>query len=148
MSAPPQDDDCPVAFYVVDLDWDLSDSLQVGQWLERVAAKHGRRIDDLSCVITNDAYLRQMNASHLGHDYETDILTFNYAEPDAPNIFGEMYVSLDRVRDNAPEYGATETDELHRVFAHGLLHLIGFNDETDEEEALMRQAEDEALALR
>lgn len=145
----PEADGSPVGFFYEGItDWSLPDAERTARWLHRLALQYGRNLDELSVVFVDDARLRQMNRDFLGHDYETDILTFDYSEPGAPNLFGELYVSIDRVRDNAPDYGASFDDELHRVLAHGLLHLLGFDDQTDEQTEEMRQAEDQALALR
>jgi rRNA maturation RNase YbeY len=149
LTAPTEADDCPVGFFYEELaDWTLPNAEDTAAWLQKLASHHRRPIDELTVVFVTDAKLRELNNQFLGHDYETDILTFDYSEPGAPGLFGELYISVERVRDNAPDYGASFDDELHRVLAHGLLHLLGFDDQTDEDTARMRQAEDQALSLR
>ena len=86
-----------------------------------------------------------MNKQYLDHDYFTDIITFNYNEGD--HISGDLFISVDRVRDNARGLGLSANDEMRRVTLHGVLHLLGLNDKTDEDQRLMRQAEDRALQL-
>ncbi len=149
LNDPNQADDLPVGFFYDGIaDWTLPQAEQVAAWLVATAQHHHRAIDELTVVFVDDARLREMNRQFLGHDYETDILTFDYSEPGARGLFGELYISIDRIRDNAPHYGVPFDDELHRVLAHGLLHLLGFDDQTDEQTARMRQAEDHALSLR
>jgi len=115
-------------------------------WLRAIAGREGRRIGDLSVVFCSDPYLLSVNRQYLGHDYYTDIITFDYCEGDV--LSGDLLISIDTVRANAAEYGAASfEEELSRVIAHGLLHLIGYDDHTPEDQAMMRQKENEALAL-
>lgn len=97
-------------------------------------------------MFVSDDYLLSLNREHLDHDYYTDILTFPYSQGRA--LRGEIYISIDRVQDNAQTYGVSWRDELARVMAHGILHLLGYDDHGKENERLMRQKEEEALQLR
>jgi rRNA maturation RNase YbeY len=101
----------------------------------------------LSYVFCNDRYLRKINKRFLGHDYNTDIITFPSIEQRSNVVSGEMYISIDRVKANASEYGVTIKEELHRVMVHGLLHLCGEKDKTSKELIKMRQEEDRMLKL-
>ena len=92
----------------------------------------------------SDNELLLINNKHLNHDYYTDIITFDYSRGN--RISGELFISVERVKDNAVTLGLTYESELSRVIAHGILHLIGFKDKTKEEEAVMRSKEDEVLA--
>jgi rRNA maturation RNase YbeY len=116
-------------------------------WLGQVASKYKVSIESLSYNFCSDEYLLEVNREHLNHDYYTDIITFDLSEKKGC-IEGDIYISLDRVRANAKENKATMKDELSRVMAHGLLHLIGFMDKTPKEIVAMRKAESECLDLQ
>lgn len=91
----------------------------------------------------SDDELLEINKAHLDHDYYTDIITFDYSSP--RKINGELFISVDRVRDNAGTHGSSENQEFHRVVAHGVLHLLGFKDKTEAESKVMREKENEVL---
>ncbi len=114
-------------------------------WLEKLCKKHNRSLGDINIILCSDEYLLQMNKDHLQHDYYTDIITFNYNDDN--KISGDLFISVDRVRENAAEHRERFPRELNRVIAHGVLHLIGFNDKTDQERLEMRTRENEALEL-
>jgi rRNA maturation RNase YbeY len=105
----------------------------------------GKKVGDINIVITNDESLRKINVQFLEHDYYTDVITFNYNEGDLIN--GEIYISADTVRENSKEYNATFNSELTRVIIHGVLHLVGLDDKTDEQRSEMRSHEDRWLAF-
>ncbi|MCA6362073.1 MAG: rRNA maturation RNase YbeY [Bacteroidetes bacterium] len=115
-------------------------------WLNRIARKHKKQIGQLTYVFVSDEQLWKMNKDFLQHNTYTDIITFDYSEKNT--VSGELYISIDRVRDNAKSFGVPVRDELHRVMAHGLLHLCGFKDKSTKEAAVMRKQEEMALALR
>lgn len=135
-----------IEFYS-ETDFTLDSADRVEEWLGQTAQHYSRSIQSLEYIFVSDEQLWQMNMDHLQHDTYTDILTFDYSEGKGP-IVGEIYISVDRVKDNASELGIPFVDELHRVIAHGLLHIIGFMDETPVEEMAMRRAEDLALGMR
>ena len=119
---------------------------RTSRWLREVARRAGREIGDLSVVFCSDPYILGVNREYLGHDYYTDIITFDYCEGDL--LSGDLIISVDTVRANAAEYGAASfEEELCRVIVHGLLHLIGFDDHTDAERKEMRAQENAALEL-
>jgi len=91
----------------------------------------------------SDDELLEINKAHLDHDYYTDIITFDYST--SRKISGELFISVDRVRENASTHGSSETQEFHRVVAHGVLHLLGFKDKTEAESKVMREKENEVL---
>jgi rRNA maturation RNase YbeY len=117
----------------------------VQQWLEKVVSGHSRKIGPLAFIFCNDEYLLKINQQYLGHDYYTDVITFDYTR--GRNISGDIFISLDTVQSNAMEFGTTYEEELHRVIVHGVLHLMGFKDKSDDEANLMRQNENMALEL-
>ena len=114
-------------------------------WLVDVAKKQQRFIEELSYIFCSDDYLLDMNIRYLGHDYYTDIITFPYNEGE--KLSGDLFISIDRVRENATDYGADFDTELRRVMVHGLLHLMGFGDKTEEEVQIMRAREDACLKM-
>ena len=121
------------------------DQQQIRQWVARVAASYDRRVGDINYVFVDDQRILEVNRQFLRHDYYTDIITFDYTQ--GRTISGDLYISLDTVRSNAPLVGATYKRELHRVVIHGVLHLCGINDKGPGEREIMEAAEDKALAL-
>jgi len=118
---------------------DLSD------WLKACAKTYGSRIKDLVYQFVDDEEITRINIQHLDHDYATDIITFGYEE--GKKISGEVYIGHQTVAYNAITLRTNELDELCRVIAHGLLHLIGFDDHTDEQKREMRNEEEKCLIL-
>ena len=117
----------------------------VRSWIEEVARSYDRKVGELCYQFCGDERILQTNQDFLDHDYYTDIITFDESEGD--KIAGDMLISLDTVRSNAEQIGTDYAEELHRVIIHGVLHLCGLNDKTDEDEERMRQAEESALSL-
>lgn len=114
-------------------------------WLSELCKIEGKELGELSIIFCSDEYLLQMNIEHLQHDYYTDIITFDYCEGDT--VLGDLFISVDRVRENSVELGEMFHVELNRVVAHGVLHLLGYGDKSDEEALLMREKELVALGL-
>ena len=114
-------------------------------WIKAVAATYGRRVGDIGYMFVDDEKILQVNRDYLGHDYYTDIITFDYDEGDVIN--GDIVISLDTVRSNAAQQGTEYMDELHRVIIHGILHLCGINDKAPGEREIMEAAENKALAI-
>ena len=117
-----------------------------GLWISDVITDNGFTLQELSYVFCTDDYLLDMNKQYLQHDYFTDVITFNYNED--ISLSGDVFISYDRVKDNAKLLGVSKFDELCRVMVHGVLHLCGFNDKTKEEELEMREMEDKYLNKR
>ena len=115
-------------------------------WVKAVAASYGKRVGEIAYIFVDDEKILEVNRQYLGHDYYTDIITFDYCEGDV--ISGDLVVILDTVGTNAEQVGATYEEELHRVIIHGILHLCGINDKGPGEREIMEAAEDKALALR
>jgi len=115
-------------------------------WIRRVAATYNKKVGDVGYMFVNDDKILEVNREYLGHDYYTDIITFDYCE--GKTISGDLVISLDTVFSNADKYGRPYDEELHRVIIHGILHLCGLNDKGPGERELMEAAEDQALALR
>lgn len=119
--------------------------LEYSNWLNAVATSEDKTIGNLSYVFCSDDFLLEINQSYLNHDTYTDIITFDYNEDGL--LSGEIYISTDRVVENALRFRESETDELHRVMVHGLLHLCGYPDKTDEEKDVMRKLENEKIKM-
>jgi rRNA maturation RNase YbeY len=122
----------------------LRERSRLKQFLFHELRSVGKKIARLDYVFCNDDYLLKINKKHLGHDYYTDIITFNLANESHP-IEGEVYISIPRIRENALKFDTSFKQELHRVIFHGLLHLMGFGDNTIKERQKMRLEEDYRL---
>lgn len=118
----------------------LNDRQKLKAFLLHVASMEKREVEALTYVFCSDEYLLEINRSHLNHDYYTDIITFDLS--DSGLINGEIYISIDRVKENARTYSAPVSQELLRVCFHGLLHLLGYKDKIPTDQALMRSKED------
>ena len=118
---------------------------ETSAWIETVAATYDRRIGEIGYMFVDDEKILEVNRGYLGHDYYTDIITFDYDESDVLN--GDIVISVVTVRSYAEQFGKSFDDELHRVIIHGILHLCGINDKGPGERELMEAAEDKALAL-
>jgi probable rRNA maturation factor len=124
----------------------LANPKKTTSWIKSVIKKEKSRLVSLNYIFCSDEYLREVNIQYLKHKTYTDIITFNY-NPSENEIEGEVYISIDRVRENAETFKTDFKTELHRVIIHGVLHLIGFNDKTKTDKALMREKEDTYLSL-
>lgn len=113
-------------------------------WIKDIASKHGKTIGEIAYVFCDDAKILEVNRQYLGHDYYTDIITFDYCEDD--KLSGDIFISLDTVKSNSVTYGTEYYDELTRVIIHGILHLCGYKDKSDDESRAMRALEDAAIA--
>ncbi|AZA52721.1 rRNA maturation RNase YbeY [Chryseobacterium sp. G0201] len=114
------------------------------KWLEDIILSEGKKLGDINYIFCDDEYLLKVNQDYLQHDYYTDIITFDYVK--GKTISGEIFVSLQRISDNASTLSKEYEEELRRVLAHGILHLSGYKDKTEEEKQLMRSKEDFYLA--
>ena len=114
-------------------------------WIRAVAARYGKQVGDVAYIFCDDAKILEVNRQYLQHDYYTDIIAFDYCEGNT--LHGDIFISLDTVRSNAAEFGATFDNELHRILIHGILHLCGQADKTPEARAEMTRKENDALTL-
>ena len=119
---------------------------EVSEWVRQVAKSYGKVVGDINYIFVDDETMLDINRRFIGHDYYTDHIGFDYTEGNA--LSGDIYISLDTVRTNAELFDVTQDEELRRIIIHGLLHLCGLRDKTDEERAEMQKAEDEALSLQ
>jgi len=124
-------------------DFQLEDQERIANWLTSLVISEGKELGELAYIFCNDEYLHDLNVRFLNHDTLTDVIGFDNTMGDL--VGGEIYISVDRVADNAKEFNELFKDELHRVMAHGVLHFCGFPDKDPEEARLMREKEDEYL---
>lgn len=115
-------------------------------WIKSVAATYGRKVGEIAYIFVSDEKILEVNKQYLGHDYFTDIITFDYDEKNI--ISGDIFISLDTVKSNSEEQHTAYDDELHRVIIHGVLHLCGINDKGPGEREIMEAAENKALSMR
>jgi len=134
-----------IRFFNEDSPYKLPQKQATRQWLKQQAEAEGFRVGDLNYIFCSDEHVLQVNRDYLQHDYYTDIITFDQSEED-DLIEGDIFISVDRVADNAQQLGVEPATEMRRVLAHGLLHLCGYGDKLPEEELTMRAKEDEWLA--
>lgn len=133
-------EETPVRFFSEEVKMPRFERSKTASWLMNIAESEDCSIASLSIVFCSDDFLHSLNIEYLNHDTLTDIITFPFAGP--PEIEGELYISTDRIKENAEEFRVPFATELHRVMAHGLLHLIGFGDKDEAEQKLMRERED------
>jgi len=129
-----------IQFCTEDITFSLKEKLKHKAWLNEVAKQEGKKILELTYVFCSDSYLLEINQAYLNHDTLTDIVTFDNSE-DPKKIEGDIFISIERVRENGEKLGTSET-ELERVMVHGLLHLLGYKDKKKEDKALMTEKED------
>lgn len=136
----------PITFHSEDVSFLPKQRRALRQWIEHCIRQQGCTVGDIAYVFCSDEHLLEMNRTHLQHDYYTDIITFDYSTD--KQLSGDLFISIDRVRDNAKTLGLLVPDELHRVMIHGVLHLAGHGDKTDAEALKMRALEESCLTLR
>ena len=135
-----------IRYYCEDISFKLKDKALNNKWLKMVAASELRKIGDINIIFCSDNYILDVNMKYLQHDYFTDIITFDYCEKDI--LSGDLFISIDSVRENSLFYGTEFPEELNRVMVHGVLHLIGYDDHTEEDIKTMRSKENYYLDLR
>ena len=135
-----------VRYFQEDIRFELKQKMLNNRWLKMVAGSEMRRLGAVNIIFCSDNYILDVNMRYLQHDYFTDIITFDYCEKDI--LSGDLFISIDSVRENARFYGVAFADELDRVMVHGLLHLIGYDDHTEEQTAEMRRKEDYYLQMK
>lgn len=131
--------------YYYESEFALKDEDKYTNWIKRIVNSENKKLGELSYIFCSDDYLFELNEKYLGHSTFTDIITFDYSENE--NLSGEVYISIDRVIENAEEYKEEFERELLRVMAHGILHLAGYNDKEDKERKSMRVKENEKIEM-
>ena len=135
-----------VSYFLQDIDFVFKHKRLNNSWLKLVAESEIKKLGNINIIFCSDNYILDVNIRYLHHDYFTDVITFDYCEGD--KLSGDLFISIDSVRENAIEFGTEFDEELHRVIVHGLLHLIGYDDHTPEDQKVMREKEDYYLSLR
>jgi rRNA maturation RNase YbeY len=123
----------------------LEDTNRYAEWIERVIASENMKLEEINYIFCDDEYMLKLNVEFLDHDTYTDIITFNNNV--GTILEGDIFISTERVKDNAQTFGVIFEEELRRVLSHGILHLCGFNDKTEEESLIMREKEEEKMKL-
>ncbi len=134
-----------IYFHAEEINYQLKEKKEVRNWIYRVIEIEGRETGDINIIITSDAFLLKINNQYLKRNYFTDIITFDYC--DGNNISGDIYLSIERTRENARSLNISGREELLRVIIHGILHLTGYNDHTEKEKKLMTDKENQYLDL-
>jgi rRNA maturation RNase YbeY len=137
----------PIHYFYEQIDFKIETPRKASTWITLVAKTEKKEIGDLTYVFCSDDYLLSLNQQFLKHNTLTDIITFDYSEG-KNELSGEIYISIDRVADNAAKFKTDFQDELHRVMIHGVLHLVGYKDKKSAEKARMRKKEEACLSLR
>ena len=135
-----------VSYFTEDIAFNFKEKRLTSRWLKFVAESESKRLGDIAVIFCSDNYILDVNIKYLQHDYFTDIITFDYCENNV--LSGDLFISIDSVRENAAFYGSEFADELNRVIVHGVLHLIGYDDYTEEDIAQMRAKENYYLSQR
>ena len=129
-----------------EIDFELKNSGEVKSWISKVILEENCNEGDINYIFCSDEYLHKINVKFLNHDTLTDIISFDYSI--GKELHGDIYISVDRVTENASDYGINFIDELDRVIIHGILHYCGYKDKTNDDELLMRSKEDYYLSIR
>jgi len=130
-----------ISFFEEDITYKLKNKTSVRQWITQTIQAEGFKLKELTYIFCSDDYLLQINQQYLNHDTYTDIITFDNSETEKV-IIGDIFISIDRIRENALKFNISDTDELHRVIIHGALHLLGYKDKTPVTKQKMTQKED------
>jgi rRNA maturation RNase YbeY len=135
-----------IEFFKEEVDFVLTHAEQLEEWIAATILAEGKMMGDITFIYCQDDYLLKVNQEHLKHDFYTDIITFDYTENDL--ISGDLFISIDRVKENAEELRIPFEHELHRVMIHGVLHLLGYKDKTKKHKTEMTAKEDFYLTLK
>jgi probable rRNA maturation factor len=136
-----------ITFFEEDIQYKLKDKIKVRQWIKDTIAAEGYQLDELTYIFCSDAYLLQINQQYLDHDTYTDIITFDNSSA-IKTVTGDIFISIDRIRENAAKFDQTVANELNRVIIHGVLHLLGYKDKSPADNKKMTQMEDKYLDKR
>ncbi len=135
-----------INFHTESIDFKVANPIKTKRWLKSVIEAEGFELSEINYVFCNDEYLHKINVEYLNHDTLTDIITFDNSE-DENLIEGDIFVSVERITDNAKDFNTTFEQEFKRVVVHGVLHLCGYYDKTDEDEKQMRAKEEHYIGL-
>ena len=131
--------------YNYETDFELSDEAAISEWISKVILSENKSEGEINFIFCDDDYLLEINKQHLNHDTLTDVISFDYSLGN--ELSGDIFISIERVTDNANDFEVSFAEELNRVMIHGILHYCGYKDKAEEDEQLMRNKEDEKLKL-
>ncbi|UJP65933.1 rRNA maturation RNase YbeY [Mongoliitalea daihaiensis] len=135
-----------IHFFEEDIQFNLKPKATYKKWLKELAQTHQKKIGELNYIFCSDEYLYSINVEYLNHHTYTDIITFDNSELDT-TIEGDIFISIDRIKDNANKLNIPFETELQRVLSHGILHLLGYKDKKEEDQKIMRAMEEQSIAL-
>ncbi|WP_338793300.1 rRNA maturation RNase YbeY [Bernardetia sp. MNP-M8] len=141
-----EEKELPINFFSEEIDFELENEEKTSDWIQKIAHKEGFVVSSINYIFCDDEYLHKINMEYLNHDTYTDIITFDNSEQEQV-LEADIFISVERVKENSAELKTTFQQEIHRVMVHGLLHLTGNDDHSTEDKKLMREKEDEALQL-
>jgi rRNA maturation RNase YbeY len=128
-----------------ELEFQLDNEEQFSKWISKTIQSENKKEGDINYLFCNDEYILEINKQYLNHDYYTDIISFDYSVGN--ELHGDLFVSIERVRENATDFNVSFDEELKRVIIHGILHYCGYKDKSNEDELLMREKEDEKIKM-
>lgn len=134
-----------ISFFFEETNFTLPDANKIKAWLKTIAMEENFKLDSINYIFCSDEYLLSLNLQYLNHDTYTDIITFDYSENEI--LEGDIYISVDRINENAQQLNVDFNEEIHRVIVHGLLHMMGFKDKSPIQKKQMRRKEDSCLSL-
>ncbi len=134
-----------IFFHKEGIDFDIREKQKIRQWIKKVIENEGKELGELNIILTRDKELLELNKTYLSRKYLTDVITFEYNQE--KKISGDLYLSVERIRENALKFNERVDREIQRVIIHGILHLMGYRDKKEEEQKKMRQKEDECLYM-
>lgn len=137
-----------ITFFNEEIEFNLKGKQVLKDWISLVIESEGKKKGDISFIFCDDTYLSEINVQYLKHHTLTDIITFDYTADNKGRISGDIFISIERVKENAESLKIPFVNELHRVIIHGVLHLLGYKDKNKVDKALMRQKEDYCLSLQ
>lgn len=135
-----------IHFFTEDISFNIKQKRNIRRWIENVVRNEGAKVNELNYIFCSDEYLKKINIEHLNHYYYTDIITFDNSD-EPGTLESDIFISIDRVKENSQNFSKGFENELHRVIIHGVLHLLGYQDKEEDEARLMRQKEDDSLAV-
>ena len=134
-----------ILFYVQDITYKLSGKRKIKEWIKQVISLNHKKYGEINIILTGDKKLLELNKSHLNRNYYTDIITFDYSVKN--KISGDLFISIERIKENSDKYRINIDKELKRVIIHGILHLLGYRDKSKQEKDKMRMIEDRYLKI-
>ena len=132
-----------IQFFTEQTNFTIKNKTKIREWLNQIIRKHKKSVGEINIIFCNDEYLLKLNEQYLGHDTFTDIITFDFVENNI--ISGDIFISVDRMKENAKLFHVAQTTETHRLIAHGVLHLLGYKDNTAKNKKIMVAQEETAL---